>query len=552
MKPNSSLYRSARLLAWLVTAYGASIVLTTLTRELRLHGRYGLHEWLLSVHVLTGMGYVYLGTRLMRLKYNAWLAALLLLIATLIFNGVALALHPAHESSSLFVQRLHIALPLLVLVLLLLSRSMFKVRSDMVGFRQAVRTSAFVVLLALVYGTAGFMLLDQRDFHQEIGLFTAAHQTLDQFGVTTRTVTAYTTRAHVFTDSLTFVSFAALLSVIVAFFQPIRFTLRPQSRQRQMAERLLHKYPSDIDDYFKLWPHDKQYFFGDRQEAGLAFHVTAGVALVVGDPFGNPKQFLLLCQNFQEFCSVNDWRPAFIHVNDTHRALYEKLGMRMQKIGEEAVLSMQDFEARQRDKYFRQIRNRFTKLGYAVELLEPPHAAAVLQACAGISRDWLARPGRAERGFMMAPYSTEYMQQSKLAVVRDAEKKVQGFMNVVPTYEPTTANYDLLRCAASAPGNCNDFLLLETIAALKAQGYTTLNLGLCPLKGLQGDAKTSVIDTALRFIYANGDRFYSFSGLERFKAKYHPTWEGRYVAYAGGPTQFARVMTALTRAMKIK
>jgi len=153
---------------------------------------------------------------------------------------------------------------------------------------------------------------------------------------------------------------------------------------------------------------------------------------------------------------------------------------------------------------------------------------------------------------LLGSYSADYMQQSRVVVARDADGKVQGFMNLVPTFEPGHINYDLLRCRPDAPGNCNDFLLLGLIDR-QADGDAVLNLGLSPLAGLDETPEiTNVIDTALRLIYANGDRFYSFTGLHRFKAKYHPKWEARYVVYTGGPGVFARIMTALTRAMKTK
>jgi phosphatidylglycerol lysyltransferase len=126
-------------------------------------------------------------------------------------------------------------------------------------------------------------------------------------------------------------------------------------------------------------------------------------------------------------------------------------------------------------------------------------------------------------------------------------------MNIIPTFEVGVANYDLLRCDSTAPGNCNDFLLLGAIDLLQANGQAKLNLGLSPLKGLdEPSEEPTMIDTALRLVYANGDRFYSFSGLERFKSKYHPVWDDRFVAYVGGPAGFARAMNALTHAMKIK
>ena len=61
----------------------------------------------------------------------------------------------------------------------------------------------------------------------------------------------------------------------------------------------------------------------------------------------------------------------------------------------------------------------------------------------------------------------------------------------------------------------------------------------------------SVIGSALQFLYADGDRFYSFSGLRRFKSKYEPQWQSRYIAYRGGIRGFTRSVTALNKAMQV-
>jgi phosphatidylglycerol lysyltransferase len=535
--------------------YGLLVILNTLGRQLRIHHLRDIDGLFLTVPVFIGMSYIYLGTLLLRRKYTAWLVMIVLLAFTLLFDLSALATH-AHFR--LFTDYgldavLRLVVTASITVLLLTARPVFRARSDMVGFRRAVVVSSIVLAVTFLYGMVGFTLLDQRDFHREINLVAAAHETVDQFGLTNPTVVAYSARARWFIDSLSIISCSAALYVALAFFQPIRFRLRDERSQRRQVEKLLRAYPSDIDDFFKLWPHDKHYFFDVSQEAGVAYRVVDGVALVVGDPFGNPKRFLELYRAFQEFCFVNDWRPAAIHIGDVHRDLYEKLGMQLQKIGEEAILDLEAYQEYANDKYFRQIKNRFTKLNHSVQLVEAPHGQKLLDDLACVSAEWLGRPGRAERGFMMGYSSNEYMQRSMVAVLYDEHHSIQGFMNIVPTYQDGTANYDMLRCAGGAPGNSNDFLLMSAITLLRERAIHTLNLGLCPLKGLdEKQQTTSLIDKALGFIYANGDRFYSFRGLERFKDKYHPAWEARYVAYSGNLGSFTRVMRALTKAMKVK
>jgi phosphatidylglycerol lysyltransferase len=279
-----------------------------------------------------------------------------------------------------------------------------------------------------------------------------------------------------------------------------------------------------------------------------------GVALVVGSPFGDPGHVPEALDGFLELCFVNDWLPAFIHVDPAHRELYTQRGFRLQKIGEEAVLDLDAFAATARDKHFRNIRNRFEKQDCRVELVQPPHSDELLMRLSEISAEWLARPGRAERGFMMGPYSAEYMQQCTLALLYDVEGVVQGFMNLLPTHTPAAANYDLLRVAANAPGNASDYLVMELAGQLQRSHVHHLNLGLSPLAGVDkpDNDESTLVDRALRFAYSNGDRLYSFSGLHRFKAKFRPNWEARYIAYQGGVGNFTRILTALNRAMRMR
>jgi phosphatidylglycerol lysyltransferase len=236
--------------------------------------------------------------------------------------------------------------------------------------------------------------------------------------------------------------------------------------------------------------------------------------------------------------------------------LYERRGFSLQKLGQEAVVNLEHFQSEVvGGKYFRQINNKFTKQGYSAELLTPPHHTAVINRLRDISNDWLKHGGHEERGFAMGYFSEAYMQACPVMVVRDAAGTIQAFLNQLPAdFDSTEATYDLLRYTRSSLGNSNDYLLMQFASILQKEGYQRLNLGLCPLTGLDepDDDSTGLIHTFLRFAYANGDRLYSFSGLYRFKSKYQPEWRDRYVAYQGGVRGFSRSMTALMRTMRVK
>lgn len=504
-----------------------------------------------------GLSLLYLSTQLRSHKRTAWLVTV---IAYSVYMGLGIANLGLRTSfDELFLLQLIrvCILPALVLGLLFINQKEFVVHSDIQGFRSAARFSATVLIVAFVYGVTGFSLLDNHDFHQEISTVSAIHYTIDQFDLTTaKPLQTYTKRAEIFVNSLSVVSVLAVGYVILAMFQPLRLRLIDQSANRQKMRDLLNAHPSPSEDFFKLWPHDKAYFFDDHNRAGLAFHVNRGVALCLGDPAGSKAGYDHLLSEFESLCFGNDWLPAFIHIQNNNRNLFEKHNYSLQKIGQEAVVDIEHFQKNvANNKYFRHIRNKFTKQDFTSEMLLPPHHNAVLERLEVISREWLNDGDRDERGFAMGYFTKDYMQMCPIMVVRDAAGTIQAFINQIPAeFDTVEATYDLLRHTRSSLGNINDYLLMCFIDELKTKNYQKLNLGLCPLVGLdeQDKDRKTLIDGVLSFAYANGDRFYSFSGLYKFKVKYEPEWRDRYIAYQAGIRGFTRTTNALMRTMKVK
>jgi phosphatidylglycerol lysyltransferase len=543
-----------RLISVGVFVSGLLILLGALTSQVTITRRSIIaHDIRIGLPLIVGFTLVYLASLLNRRKQAAWLVTMFVYA---FFLGVNLAnmLDPVSDirDYSLTTIVRNLILPLVVIIGLAYYRRAFNVKSDTRSFTLALRVVVSMLLLAFLYGIVGFLLFDKHDFHEEINLLQSAHYTIDQVGLTTNHIVhAYTVRGRVFLDSLSLVSTISIFYAIISFFQPLRARFSDQSKGRELMQRLLTNNKADSEDFFKLWPHDKTYFFTQNESAGLAYRVEKGVALVIRDPIGKSSAIRRLLTDFEDLCRTNDWLPAWVHVLPSNLKLYRSNGYTIQKIGEEAIIDLQHFESDvANNKYFRHITNKFTKLGYTRELYQAPHHEALISRLQQISRDWLALPGRSERGFMMGYFSEEYLQQCNLMVMRDAAGTIQAFMNQVPSFDSEEANYDLLRYSQVAPGNSNDFLLMGFINYVCSEGFKRLNLGLCPLAGLEDhDGDKTVIDTAMRFVYSNGDRFYSFSGLQRFKAKYEPNWEDRYVAYRGGIRGFSRTANALNKAL---
>jgi phosphatidylglycerol lysyltransferase len=542
----------------LVGIYGAYLIGAVLAMTVhQFHHIHDQSKFSIYLSLLIGLSIIYLSTTLRRRKYTAWLVSIVAYSVYLAFGIEQILSHIGYHDFKRFTLMITIRaiiLPILLLLLLFENRAEFVVKSDIRGIRSSLRFVVIILIVTLIYGVVGFQLLDDSDFHQEIGVMTGLHYTVDQFNLTTpHPLHPHTKRAHVFLDSLSFVSTISVAYALLSFFQPLKSRFGDQSHNRDRVKDLLDQYGGSSEEFFKMWPHDKQYFFDDMGKSAIAFHVYRGVALCLSDPIGDKGRFDALMGNFLNLCFSNDWLPAFIHVSEEEADLYERCGFTMQKLGQEAIVDINHFtENLKATKYFRQILNKFNKQGYNFELLKPPHHTAVLTRVKDISDDWLSKGSRSERGYAMGYYTDEYMQLCNLAVARDAAGTIQAFTNVIPAeFDKEEATYDLLRQSDEALSNINDYILINLIDELQKEGFSRLNMGLSPLAGLEDDDsdKRTVLDNVLKFAYSNGDKFFSFSGLYRFKSKYEPSWQDKYICYKGGLPGFTRTITSLTRAM---
>ncbi len=542
------------LIAALAAVSGIVTLSSTLAALAHLH-RIGIVLTDAHLTVLAGLSLIYLATLLRRGKRNAWLISLPVYVYLILRNFQHFFVD-FRVDEHYIAAALNLLLPLVTLGLLVVYRGSFTVRSETRSFTVALRRSALILLIALLYGIIGFSLMDEHDFYQEIGPATAAHYTIDQFNLTTsQQLTAHTKRARLFVDSLAAISAGALFYTAVSLFAPIRFRLLHSRSDHELARAITRRRALTSEDFFKLWPADKNYFFSPDRRGFIAYRVVGGVALAVGDPLGPTDSVSAVLANFLDYCWLNDWVPAFIHTERRWLKLYEKHGLSSQKIGEEALVDIRHFNQNvATNKYFRHIRNKFTKQGYSCEMLVPPHSEAVINRLKSITHDWLEVPGKTERGFMMGFFSEAYLQQCRLMVLRDGEGNIQTFLNQVPSFKTGEANFDFLRSSGQAPTNANDFLMINFFRQLGEQGIRRVNMGLSPLTGLGWDelADRTATDGLLHFVYDAADRFYSFQGLARFKSKYEPEWADRFVVYRGGFAGFSRTMNALLRAMRVK
>ncbi len=109
-----------------------------------------------------------------------------------------------------------------------------------------------------------------------------------------------------------------------------------------------------------------------------------------------------------------------------------------------------------------------------------------------------------------------------------------AFANLWPSAGREEVAVDLMRFSPDAPPGAMDFLFVELMLWARQQGFGWFSLGVAPLAGLERHPLAPAWHRIGNFIFRHGEHFYNFEGLRRYKAKFHPTWEPKYLVAPGG------------------
>jgi lysylphosphatidylglycerol synthetase-like protein (DUF2156 family) len=88
---------------------------------------------------------------------------------------------------------------------------------------------------------------------------------------------------------------------------------------------------------------------------------------------------------------------------------------------------------------------------------------------------------------------------------------------------------DLMRYSDAAPKNIMDYLFVELIAWGREQGYHAFEFGMAPLAGLEDRPLAPIMSRVGNLLFERGEEIYNFQGVRKYKDKYDPTWQPRYI-----------------------
>ena len=494
-------YRTRYIVRAIIAVIAAALGLADLVSALlpRLRWQPVLEAWLLAVHAHTSaltlviaLFLVLLSYGLLHGKRQAWRIVLALVLASLLRSS---GLLPVLSSLGLA-------------VLLLVFSSSFQVCSNPPSIRRGYLAVAIGLGLMALYAFGGLLTL-------------SAHLPVPTG-----------TRVLLFERALPLFCLCAVLYGMAAILRPVASALLPNTRQRQAVAELVSRFGSNSISYFALGE-EKSPFFSHSGMAIISYVLKGNVALVAGDPIGPEEQLPAVTEQFLEVCRQQDWIPAFWQVREECAELYRSCGLHLLKIGEDAVIRTAGFTLK--GKTMANVRSsarRAEKEGVRVVFYRGriEHAEQLFQMQL-ISWSWLANKGGSEMGFSMGHFDMheeDDRQVSALAV--DGTNRVHAFVTFIPIYGRCGWGLDLMRRAENAAPGCMELLLSCSIDYLKSSGAEMVSLGLAPLSHVNQEDQTA-LDSIVDFLTQRYGYLNQSQSLFKFKQKFQPCWESRYLVY---------------------
>jgi phosphatidylglycerol lysyltransferase len=279
---------------------------------------------------------------------------------------------------------------------------------------------------------------------------------------------------------------------------------------------------------------DKRLLFSTACDAFMMYQISGRSWVALGDPIGARDSQEELVWRFRELSDRHGGWTVFYQVSGERLPLYIDLGLAVMKMGEEARVPLTNFslEGSARAE-LRTQRRRAERDGASFEVVSPQQLPPLLPKLRAVSQAWLEDKAVAEKGFSVGAFSERYLRNFPVAVVRTGGEPV-AFASLWIAGNGEEIAVDLMRFGPDAPRGAMDFLFVELMLWGRAQGYRWLNLGMAPLAGLEQHPLAPAWHRVGNFVFRYGEHFYNFDGLRRYKAKFNPTWESKYLASPGG------------------
>lgn len=291
---------------------------------------------------------------------------------------------------------------------------------------------------------------------------------------------------------------------------------------------------TDSLGYFTL-RQDKSAVFSATGKAAVAYRVLAGVALASGDPIGDAEAWPGAIEAFRELCRRHGWIPAVLGCSRRGATVWQRHGLRVWELGDEAVVDTASFVLDGRPmRGVRQMVTRARRSGYRVRVRRAS-AVAPLERAALAERVTTWRG--TSRGFSMALSRLAGPDDPDCVIVTAEHDGVTGAVLQLVPWGRDGLSLDLMCRDRAAPGGVNELMIAELLLACPGLTVRRVSLNFAVLRAalelgerIGAGPVARLWSRTLRV----ASRRWQIDSLYRFNRKFRPQWLPRYLAYPAG------------------
>ncbi len=486
--------------------------------------------------LFTGLALLITSAFMLKGLKNAWRIALLLSVFSLIGN-IAKALD--YEEATFAAA---------IIILLLLSQSQYRVRSNIKWIRLGIFSVLIVFLSVMIFGYFSFYFIDKSHFGIDFTWKQSLLNTMQIFLMggddTLHPLTPFGHEFILLIHSLGFLSWGFLLFTIIKPFVKVD---SETDFSRERAKILLQEYGNSSIDYFKI-ADDKLFYFSELHDGFVSYRISNGFAIGLEEPVCSEEYKVEVLEEFYGQCKKMGLRVAFYRVDENGILWFNEIRKQKIIIGQEAILDVENFTLQGKDKRsLRNALNSLEKKGFSTQIHYAPQKIEMVRELQLISDEWLQAFGKEEQVFSQGMFIAGEITQQDIITIVDEEGKITAFLNIIPDYSPEECTYDLIRKKSDAPGGCMDALIIKLLDYAKKKQCKYINLGMVPMTGITEPQSPS--EQIIKFAGEKLKRFKHFQGLRDFKEKYATLWENKYLVYENDydliqlPAALNKVMT---------
>ena len=253
----------------------------------------------------------------------------------------------------------------------------------------------------------------------------------------------------------------------------------------------------------------------------------------LGDPIGPFARWRdLLCRLVTEATRHGGW-PVFFGVGGAAAKICSKLGFAVRRIGDQAIVPLEQFAIEKLDPELQQVHRQITSLGCQFQVVARDAVPALIPELQPVSEQWLRYKRTRDRAFLGTAFNVDYLRRFPVGVIR-SHGRILAFASLVGSAGRAELSIELIRHIAHAPTGILDFMLVEAIVWAKGEAYRAVNLGLAPPRGLDRRDTVSRWNRLGTYLYRHGEHYSDFNELRRAKARFAPRWEPRFISSRPG------------------